>query len=553
MARVLVVAGTASGVGKTTITLGLLEAFRRRGLGAQAFKVGPDFIDPGCRELASGRPSYSLDGWMCGRDHVRATVARHAADVDLVLVEGVMGCFDGADPTSDDGSTAQVAKWLHAPVVLVIDASAQARSSAAVVRGFESFDPDLGVAAIIANRLGGEAHARLIREAMRGSCRAELVGGIPRDPALELPERHLGLVTAIEGVLTGERRERLATTIERSVDLDRLLAIPSPLPSGGGHADLRRVRWPPVSGRRPGRRRRDASFYGRCAPGSRQHAFAAVDARFQRGALRGRHATRRSRQHGARPRVPLLDARRGLAAGEARLSRARPRPRRARRGLPHRPHTPQLRTSPLRFESGAGRQFRRGLRCRLRAHVLARAVLLASIIVVATAPSAWPFTVADMGGRALTLPAPPQRIISLVPSVTELIFALGGQERLVGVTDFCDWPADAKRKPSVGGMISPSLETNVTLRPDLVIATDSGNRQETVAQLDRLRIPVFMVPANRLAEMREVTARLGILTGRETSVAPLVDRFDARIRAVAAAVAAAPRPRVLYVLWPEPR
>jgi len=238
VARILVVAGTASGVGKTTITLGLLEAFRRRGLVVQAFKVGPDFIDPGFHELVSGRPSYSLDGWMCGRDHVRATVARHAADVDLVLVEGVMGCFDGADPTSDDGSTAQVAKWLHAPVVLVIDASAQARSSAAVVRGFESFDPDLGVAAIIANRLGGEAHARLIREAMRGSCRAELVGGIPRDPALELPERHLGLVTAIEGVLTGERRERLATTIERSVDLDRLLAIASPLPSGGVAAPL---------------------------------------------------------------------------------------------------------------------------------------------------------------------------------------------------------------------------------------------------------------------------------------------------------------------------
>ena len=237
MARILVVAGTASGVGKTTITLGLLEAFRRRGLVVQAFKVGPDFIDPGFHELVSGRPSYSLDGWMCGRDHVRATVARHAADVDLVLVEGVMGCFDGADPTSDDGSTAQVAKWLHAPVVLVIDASAQARSSAAVVRGFESFDPDLGVAAIIANRLGGEAHA-LIREAMRGSCRAELVGGIPRDPALELPERHLGLVTAIEGVLTGERRERLATTIERSVDLDRLLAIASPLPSGGVAAPI---------------------------------------------------------------------------------------------------------------------------------------------------------------------------------------------------------------------------------------------------------------------------------------------------------------------------
>ena len=187
-----------------------------------------------------------------------------------------------------------------------------------------------------------------------------------------------------------------------------------------------------------------------------------------------------------------------------------------------------------------------------RAVRLARAVILTAAFLGAAPPAALAFTIADMGGRALTLPAPPQRIISLVPSVTELIFALGGQDRLVGVTDFCDFPAEAKRKPSVGGMISPSLETIVTLRPDLVIATDSGNRQETFAQLDRLGIPVFQVHANKLAEVRDVTARLGMLTGRETAVAPLVERFDARIRAVAAAVATAPRPRVLYVLWPEP-
>ncbi|OLC00226.1 MAG: hypothetical protein AUH30_03115 [Candidatus Rokubacteria bacterium 13_1_40CM_68_15] len=233
MARVLVVAGTASGVGKTTVTLGLLEAYRRRGLVVQAFKVGPDFIDPGFHERVTGRPSYNLDGWMCGRDHVRATVARHAADAHLVIVEGVMGCFDGADPTGDDGSTAQAAKWLDAPVVLVIDASAQARSAAAVVAGFERFDPELRVAAVVANRLGGEAHARLIGDAVRAACRAEFVGGIARDSALELPERHLGLVTAIEGVLTAEFRQCLATTIERSVDLDRLLAVASPLSSGG--------------------------------------------------------------------------------------------------------------------------------------------------------------------------------------------------------------------------------------------------------------------------------------------------------------------------------
>ena len=233
MPRVLVIAGTASGVGKTTVTLGLLEAYRRRGLVVQAFKVGPDFIDPGFHELVTGRPSYNLDGWMCGRDHVRATVARHATDVDLAIVEGVMGCFDGAEPTSDDGTTAQVAKWLDAPVVLVIDASAQVRSAAAVVQGFESFDPELKVAAVIANRLGGEGHARLIADAVSAACQADFVGGIPRDPALELPERHLGLVTAIEGVLTAEFRERLATTMERALDLDLLLALAWPRSSAG--------------------------------------------------------------------------------------------------------------------------------------------------------------------------------------------------------------------------------------------------------------------------------------------------------------------------------
>src|SRR2546425_5382297 len=168
MARVLVVAGTASGVGKTTVTLGLLEAYRRRGLVVQAFKVGPDFIDPGFHERVTGRPSYNLDGWMCGRDHVRATVARHAADAHLVIVEGVMGCFDGADPTGDDGSTAQAAKWLDAPVVLVIDASAQARSAAAVVAGFERLDPELRVAAGGGHRPGRGGPPPPIRGAGEG-------------------------------------------------------------------------------------------------------------------------------------------------------------------------------------------------------------------------------------------------------------------------------------------------------------------------------------------------------------------------------------------------
>ncbi len=229
--RVLVVAGVASGVGKTTVTVGLLEAFRRRGLIVQAFKVGPDFIDPGFHELITGRPSYNLDGWMCGRDHVLSTVAREAADADLVVIEGVMGCFDGLEGSSDEGSTAQVAKWLDAPVVLVLDAKAQSRSAAAVVLGFERFDPALKVAGVIANRVGGDVHRRWIEEAIATTCSAVLVGAIKRDDVLALPERHLGLVTAVEGTLTAERRARLAETLEASVDLDRVLEIAVPLSS----------------------------------------------------------------------------------------------------------------------------------------------------------------------------------------------------------------------------------------------------------------------------------------------------------------------------------
>lgn len=244
MTRGLVVAGVASGVGKTTLTLGLLEAYRRRGLRVQAFKVGPDFIDPGLHEAVTGRPSYNLDGWMCGREHVARTVAWRSTGADLVLIEGVMGCFDGADATGEEGSTAQIARWLALPIVLVIDASAQSRSAAAVVLGFETFDTRLRVAAVVANRVGGPVHGRWIGEAISAVCRAVPVGAVPRDAELVLGERHLGLVTAREGVLTVERRDRLATAIEAAVDLDRLLELAAPLPTSVGvpHDVATRVR-----------------------------------------------------------------------------------------------------------------------------------------------------------------------------------------------------------------------------------------------------------------------------------------------------------------------
>jgi iron complex transport system substrate-binding protein len=183
---------------------------------------------------------------------------------------------------------------------------------------------------------------------------------------------------------------------------------------------------------------------------------------------------------------------------------------------------------------------------------LAPLALLALALVLGVPPAARALTVVDMLGREVRLSAPPQRIVSLVPSATELIYALGGEDRLVGRTDFCDYPPAAKTKPSVGGMISPSLETIVALKPDLVIATTSGNRLETFGQLEHLGMAVYAVHANRVAEMLDVARRLADLTGRQAALAPLVSGLERRLFAVANAVRPYGRPRVLYVLWPEP-
>ncbi len=234
MIKAVVVAGVSSGVGKTTVTVGLLEALRRRGLRVQAFKVGPDFIDPGFHSRVTGRPSYNLDGWICSREQVVETVATQAADADLAVIEGVMGCFDGIEGKSDEGSTAQAAKWLGAPVVLVVDARAMSRSAGAVVLGFERFDPELELAGVIFNRVAGETHFRWLSEAVEGSCSAVPLGFIPRRESLILPERHLGLVTAAERGLSRGFLDELASVVEEFVDLDPLLSMARSSISGVG-------------------------------------------------------------------------------------------------------------------------------------------------------------------------------------------------------------------------------------------------------------------------------------------------------------------------------
>lgn len=218
------IAGTHSGCGKTTITLGLLAALRARGLKIQPFKVGPDFIDPGLHSQIAGSQSRNLDGWMLDRKYNFDLFRRLLASADVGVVEGVMGLFDGYEGGSEAGSSAQMAKWLGVPAILVVDARSMARSAAALVHGFINFDPALDLRCVIFNRIGSPAHLEYLREAV-GSSFPELaiLGGIPREERVQIPERHLGLVTADEMSLDGEWRKRLAELIERSLDLDLLL------------------------------------------------------------------------------------------------------------------------------------------------------------------------------------------------------------------------------------------------------------------------------------------------------------------------------------------
>lgn len=217
----LVVGAASSGSGKTTLTVALAAALRARGLAVAPFKCGPDYLDPSYHARASGAASHNLDGWMMGEEAVLATFARATRGADVALVEGVMGLFDGASPTSDDGSTAQIAKWLNAPVVAVIDASGMARTAGAVAQGLAAFDPALRVGALVCNRVGSRGHLELLREAVTAP---PMLGGLPARDDLAFPERHLGLVTAASA-LGDEQLAAWARVAEEWLDLDGLLAL----------------------------------------------------------------------------------------------------------------------------------------------------------------------------------------------------------------------------------------------------------------------------------------------------------------------------------------
>jgi len=221
----LIIAGTHSGVGKTSIALGILARLRRMGWAPQPFKVGPDFIDPSLHTSVSGRVSRNLDSFL-NTEAVNRDIFQHAAKGSRIsVIEGAMGLFDGYSGSDERGSSAHMAKILSAPVILVVDASASCRSIAAVVKGFESFDPKIRVAGIFLNKVAGERHLTWLKESLSGHVKAKLVGHAFSDPKLHIAERHLGLIPAAEKSLPKEWMQRLDRQLKKQVNWPLLLKI----------------------------------------------------------------------------------------------------------------------------------------------------------------------------------------------------------------------------------------------------------------------------------------------------------------------------------------
>ncbi|MFB7309013.1 cobyrinate a,c-diamide synthase [Streptomyces sp. NPDC056192] len=236
----LVIAAPASGSGKTTVATGLMAAFTRRGLAVSPHKVGPDYIDPGYHSLATGRAGRNLDAYMCGPDLVAPLFAHGARGCDLAIVEGVMGLYDGASGQGELASTAHVAKLLRAPVVLVVDASSQSRSVAALVHGFASWDPEVRISGVILNKVGSDRHEMLLRDALDESG-VPVMGVLRRAEQVATPSRHLGLVPVAER--RGDAVAAVAAMgaqVSGGCDLDALMALArsSPRsPAGSGAWD----------------------------------------------------------------------------------------------------------------------------------------------------------------------------------------------------------------------------------------------------------------------------------------------------------------------------
>src|SRR5437867_4110105 len=230
-ARILL-AGTHSSVGKTTVAVGLLAAWRRQGLRPAPFKAGPDYIDPGLHTQAANRPSRNLDVWLLGEAALRGVFRRGMRDADVAVIEGVMGLFDGIGATQD-ASTAALARSLDCPVILVVDVAAMSGTAAALVLGCQRIQPGVQLAGVVLNRVGSDGHLQATAEAIRAVTGLPVLGSLPNEAALAVPERHLGLVPAAEGGVPATTLDRLADLVAQRFDLAairRIAESASPLP-----------------------------------------------------------------------------------------------------------------------------------------------------------------------------------------------------------------------------------------------------------------------------------------------------------------------------------
>lgn len=243
-ARGLIIGASRSGAGKTTLTLAMLAAFRRRGVGVRAAKAGPDYIDPAFHAVATGVPSLNLDSWAMSPAQLDALATEAAADGELLIVEGVMGLFDGVAATPGrSGTSADLAAALGLPVLLVLDVSGQSQTAAAVARGFIGHAPGVEIAGVILNRVASERHRSGVAQAME-AIGLPVLGAVPRDARYAVPERHLGLVQALEHPDLREHLERLADLAEAHLDLDAIARLARP-PALSGRAATQPLLRPP--------------------------------------------------------------------------------------------------------------------------------------------------------------------------------------------------------------------------------------------------------------------------------------------------------------------
>ncbi|MDE4645589.1 cobyrinate a,c-diamide synthase [Klebsiella quasipneumoniae] len=223
--RAFILAGTGSGCGKTTVTLGLLSLLQQRGLRVQPCKVGPDYLDTAWHTAISGVASRNLDSFMLPAPILNALFADQLQQADIAVIEGVMGLYDGYGTDPNYCSSAAMAKQLGCPVILLVDGKAVSTSIAAMVMGFQHFDPALNIAGVIVNRVNSDTHFQLLKNAIERYCQAPVLGYVPRVEGVALPERHLGLVTARESVVNQQVWRDFASLLGRTLDIDRLLSL----------------------------------------------------------------------------------------------------------------------------------------------------------------------------------------------------------------------------------------------------------------------------------------------------------------------------------------